>query len=293
MSAQAAATASQPGKKGKKAAVVLNFSELDDLFLNTKGKALRNLKKKMDKYKELDKSVRKGELQANAQQKEQIASLPELKQETEDLEALCKLYMESNPNYMAKKVAISDEDVEKAISNSLALVGQVQSLTALMVEDASFVEISAAEHSSLASVQESIINMQVGAQSGSKTFAKGAATKVFAQTFAKLSQGSDDLVKEGGVSYSDLNSFLSRCFSDNAQIVQRIADKELTAKRERQAAEEAARKQAAAQAKAAADAAKAESDKAAADAKRAADQAKAAAAAEKEESKDTSAATND
>ncbi len=85
-----------------------------------------------------------------------------------------------------------------------------------MVEDASFVEISSAEHASLTSMQESIINMQVNAQQGSKTFAKGAATKAFAKTFTDLAQGSDELVKEGGVSYSDLNSFLGRCFSDNA-----------------------------------------------------------------------------
>lgn len=31
----------------------LKFSELDDLFLNDKGKKLRNLKKKLDKYLEL------------------------------------------------------------------------------------------------------------------------------------------------------------------------------------------------------------------------------------------------
>lgn len=40
----------------------LNFSELEDTFLNTKGKALRNLRKKMDKYRDLDKSIRTGNL---------------------------------------------------------------------------------------------------------------------------------------------------------------------------------------------------------------------------------------
>jgi len=65
MCAQAAAQAQQPKKAKKGVAVQLNFSELDDLFLNTKGKALRNLRKKKDKYVELDKKVRKGELQAN------------------------------------------------------------------------------------------------------------------------------------------------------------------------------------------------------------------------------------
>ncbi len=162
-----------------------------------------------------------------------------------------------------------------------------------MVEDASFVEITAAEHASLSSIQQTIIKMQCDAQQGSSTFAKGAATKAFSSTFTKLARGSDDLVQEGGVSYSDLNSFLGRCFSDNAQIVQRIADKELNAKREKQAAEEAARKAAAAEAKAKADAARAEREKQAAEEKRAAAEAKAqAAAAAQEESKDTAAAGN-
>ena len=66
MCAQAAAQQPKPGLK-KKGTVQLNFTELDDLFLNTKGKALRNLRKKMDKYRELDKQVKKGDIQANAQ----------------------------------------------------------------------------------------------------------------------------------------------------------------------------------------------------------------------------------
>jgi len=65
MSAQAA-----QAKKGKKDKLNLNFSELDDLFLNTKGKALRNLRKKVERYVDLDKNARKGELQPSAQQKE-------------------------------------------------------------------------------------------------------------------------------------------------------------------------------------------------------------------------------
>ena len=104
MCAQAAAS-QQQNKKGKKGAgVQLNFSDLGDLFLCTKGKALRNARKKMDKYRELDKSVRKGDLQPNAQQTQQIASIPALKTEIEELEALCKLYIESNPNYDKKQV---------------------------------------------------------------------------------------------------------------------------------------------------------------------------------------------
>ena len=54
-------------KKGKQKALQLNFSELDDLFLNTKGKAMRNLRKKVEKYVDLDRQVRGGALKANAQ----------------------------------------------------------------------------------------------------------------------------------------------------------------------------------------------------------------------------------
>lgn len=45
----------------------LKFSELDDLFLNEKGKKLRNLKKKMSNYNELLLEVKKGEIVASPQ----------------------------------------------------------------------------------------------------------------------------------------------------------------------------------------------------------------------------------
>ena len=37
----------------KQEATNLKFTEIDDLFLNDKGKKLRNLKKKLDKYHEI------------------------------------------------------------------------------------------------------------------------------------------------------------------------------------------------------------------------------------------------
>ena len=117
MCAQAAAPKQQ--KKNKKGAVQLNFSELDDIFLNTKGKALRNLRKKLDKYVEFDKSQRAGTLQPNAQQAEQIRSIPQLKADIEELEALCRLYMQSNPNYDKSKNAepsLTAADVQAAMA---------------------------------------------------------------------------------------------------------------------------------------------------------------------------------
>jgi len=63
----AQAAAPKQNKKQKKQPIKLNFSELDDIFLNQKGKALRNLQKKLDKYLELEKNVRNGDLQPNQQ----------------------------------------------------------------------------------------------------------------------------------------------------------------------------------------------------------------------------------
>ena len=109
------------------------------------------MRKKLDKYKELDKSARKGETQLNAQQKQQVDSIPQLQEEIDELEALCKLYMESNPDYDKKSKAaeITQDDVSKAVRSSLALVGNVATLNSLIAEDESFVECSDTERASL------------------------------------------------------------------------------------------------------------------------------------------------
>ena len=84
-----------------------------------------------------------------------------MKAEIEELEALCKLYMESNPNYDNKEVApkISEADVMRAVSGGLALVGRVAGLNALINEDESFVECSDAQRASLAFLASSANQM--------------------------------------------------------------------------------------------------------------------------------------
>jgi len=154
MSAQAAVASTAPKKNNKKGvASQLVFSELEDLFLNTKGKALRNIVKKKAKYSELDKQVRKGEIVPNAQQKLQIQSIPILNDEITELEALCKLYMQSNPTYAEAKVeaapAMSEEDVAKVVEDAMTLCAKSAVLTALMKEDTSFVECSEGERASM------------------------------------------------------------------------------------------------------------------------------------------------
>ena len=72
-------------RSGSKKTETLKFSELDDLFLNDKGKKLRNLKKKLDKYLELQVQAKQGDIQPNAQQKEQIASIKDLRAQIKEL----------------------------------------------------------------------------------------------------------------------------------------------------------------------------------------------------------------
>jgi len=167
-----------------------------------------------------------------------------LNAETADLEALCKLYMQSNPGFADKKdaaPAITEEDIASAVSNGLTLVSQVTTLSALLQEDASLIESSEAERASLDFLAEAFAKMASEADTGSKALQKGNARSAFATTYTKLARGSADQVNEDGVSFADLNLFVTRCFTDNAQIVQRIADKALAEKRAAQATAAAAR----------------------------------------------------
>lgn len=167
----AQAAPAKQNKKMKKQPIKLNFSELDDLFLNQKGKALRNLQKKLDKYLELDGKVRNGDLpKPNQQQKEQIASIPSLRDEMTELDTLCRLYMESNPNFDKSSPSISQEDVDRAVRDALTNVIRVQSLSALSAEDSSLVEMSDSERDFLAFVMKKIDKMHEDASQGSASF---------------------------------------------------------------------------------------------------------------------------
>ena len=70
-----------PKKQGK---LAIDFS-IDDMFLNAKGKALRNKQKKLDKIKQTEKSIKKGEIVPTDDQKEMVATRPALEAEVYDL----------------------------------------------------------------------------------------------------------------------------------------------------------------------------------------------------------------
>ena len=78
--------------------------------------------------------------------------------------------MESNPSYADKTSAapqVSEEDMDKAVSDAMDIVGKAAQLSALMQEDASFVECSEAERASMNQVCRQYKLMNDVAQSGS------------------------------------------------------------------------------------------------------------------------------
>jgi hypothetical protein len=58
---------------------------------------LRNKKKKLDKIKETEDKVKKGELTPNQEQKDMISSKKAIIEEMDDLQAIIKMYQEAFP----------------------------------------------------------------------------------------------------------------------------------------------------------------------------------------------------
>ena len=144
--ASAAAVPSEQAQTGKKQASKqkIQFTDLNDLFLQDKGKKLRNLQKKWDKLVEQEKKIKKGELTPNDDLKAKLDKKGELKAEIKELKDLCDLYIKSNPDYDKKNKApeLTQEDIQKAVAESLRQVSQVLTLSALVKDDASLVEAS-------------------------------------------------------------------------------------------------------------------------------------------------------
>ena len=89
-------------QKQKKKSLPFDYTTTEDLFLNIKGKALRNKQKTLDKITETEKAIRKGEIQPSDAQKEMVGRKDALKAEMKELKDLIDLYIQSNPNYHRK-----------------------------------------------------------------------------------------------------------------------------------------------------------------------------------------------
>lgn len=125
--------------------------------------------------------------------------------------------MESNTAWDQKAApAISEDDVRKAVTGALTLVGQALSLNGLITEDSDLIEASSEQMYSVASVVSQVYNIQKAGERGSESFCQGTSIQDFANTYTNLAMSSEDKICDEGVSFADLNSFISQSFSDNA-----------------------------------------------------------------------------
>lgn len=115
--------------------------------------------------------------------------------------------MDSNPNYDKKvsvKAEASEEDIAKVVASTLDIVGKGVQLTALMQEDAYFVECTEAQRASIMEVSRKYKLMNDVAQKGSADFTNTNKIEDFVTEFAKLATSSHDIIK-GNCSYHELN----------------------------------------------------------------------------------------
>lgn len=164
-----------------------------------------------------------------------------------ELEDLCRLYIESNPDYDKRNqaAALTEEDIRKRVSDAYALVGHMDYLRHVLLEDSSLVGASEAERASLQLVFEVLGKMCVDAERGSQALQDDSLKLAFVDTYTRLASADSDLVTEGGVSFADLKAFVEKCFSDESPIQARIQEKALEEQRAKQAAEEEAARKAA------------------------------------------------
>jgi len=77
----------------------------------------------------------------------------------QELDTLCRLYMESNPNFDKSSPSITPEDVDRAVREAVANVSRVQSLSAIIAADSSLVESSQDERDTLDFAVKQITDM--------------------------------------------------------------------------------------------------------------------------------------
>jgi hypothetical protein len=85
-------------KKDTKAPKVDQYADTKDPFVNLIYKKLRNKNKKLEKIKETEKKVKKGELKPNEEQLKMIGSKAVLENEIAEQLAIIKMYQEAFPD---------------------------------------------------------------------------------------------------------------------------------------------------------------------------------------------------
>jgi hypothetical protein len=112
----------QEDQQKKKKALPFDYTTTDDIFLNTKGKALRNKQKTLDKIFDTEKQIKKSEIVPTDAQKEMVARKDALKAEMKEIKELIDLYIQSNPDYKRKGVEETKvEEVPVPVVNTHSL----------------------------------------------------------------------------------------------------------------------------------------------------------------------------
>lgn len=78
--------------------------------MNSIYKKLRNKKKKLDKIKETEDKVKKGELKPNQEQQEMIASKSKTLEEMKELQGIIKMYQDAFPENPIWSTAAGKKD---------------------------------------------------------------------------------------------------------------------------------------------------------------------------------------
>lgn len=167
---------------------------MDDLFLTTKGKQLRNRQKKLDKIAQTERSVKKGEITPTDAQKEMIASKSALQHECKELTELCELYIRSNPDSAKPKESAEPTEqkptatkpAEITLTDAKHLVTAAISVVARMLQVKSKKDHSDKQRKTLEHLQQ-----------------RASEEELF-----MLAAHSNDLVLEGGLSFQAINLFV-------------------------------------------------------------------------------------
>ena len=104
--------------------------------------------------------VKQGDKTPDAQQKEQIASIPALRAQIKELQELVELYMKSNPDYDKKaKKGASPADVKREVCAALDLVAQVRLFQSVTKQDPTLIESTEGERDGIALLAQSFDKM--------------------------------------------------------------------------------------------------------------------------------------
>lgn len=208
-------------KKSKKDTKVLEqWADTKDPFVNQLYKRLRNAQKKLNKFKEVEQKIKKGEIQPSQEQLESLSRKDKVKAEMDETLGYLNLYKESfpeNPAFASGKKKGEEKPAAEAapvVDNSKAVEGALSLLADVVLF--SSVELKSSSqnmNNAIKQVAKTISGLIEGA--GSLTQAKSN----FVDTVSNLVAKSASQVGNSSVSFKELNEFVSNLSSTEGQTI--------------------------------------------------------------------------